>query len=124
MNPTKTSAVPKMRIQLTLFLLAILAAFAFAQAQQVPVVVSYPEDTPQSVLEDAMDAIRKAVGCDSGVHTGMLMLTSMFQGGIITHEYSIIKGFAAKATKDALDQVKALGYDALVEHDQTFDINS
>lgn len=54
----------------------------------------------------------------------MTMLMRSVQGGIITHEYSIIKGFAAKATKDALDQVKALGYDALVEHDQTFEINS
>lgn len=63
--PTRATAEAKMKIQLTLFLLAILAAFAFAQAPQVPVVVSYPEDTPQSVLEDAMDAIRKAVGCDS-----------------------------------------------------------
>jgi len=91
-----------MKLQLTLFLLAIVAAFALAQAPQVPVVVSYPEDTPQSVLEEAMDAIKKA-------------------GGIITHEYSIIKGFAAKATKDALDTVKALGYDAVVEADQIID---
>lgn len=51
-----------MKIQLTVWLLAILAALVLAQAPQVPVVVSYPEDTPQSVLEDAMDAIRKAVG--------------------------------------------------------------
>lgn len=58
-----------MRIQLTVWLLAILAALVLAQAPQVPVVVSYPEDTPQSVLEDAMDAIRKAVGHAATPHT-------------------------------------------------------
>lgn len=50
-----------MKLAFTLLLPALLAAFAFAQAPQKPVIVSYPEDTPQSIIEEAMDAIRKAV---------------------------------------------------------------
>lgn len=53
---------PNMRLGFTLFLMAMVAAFAFAQAPQIPVVISYPEETPQSVIEEAMEAIRKAVG--------------------------------------------------------------
>ena len=51
-----------MKLGFTLFLMAIVAAFAFAQAPQIPVVVSYPAETPQSVIEEAMEAIKKAVG--------------------------------------------------------------
>ena len=47
------------------------------------------------------------------------------QGGIITHEYTIIKGFAAKASEQALDTVQALGkeHDITVEADQVVSIN-
>lgn len=42
-------------------LLALLAVLALAVAPQKQVIVSYPKDTPTSVVEEAMDAIRKAV---------------------------------------------------------------
>ena len=48
-----------------LLLPALLAGFAYAQAPQQAVIVSYPQDTPQSVLEEAMEAIKKAVSRDS-----------------------------------------------------------
>ena len=49
------------------------AAVAIAVVQpQKAVIVSYPEDTPDSVVEKAMDAIKEA-------------------GGSITHEYKLIK---------------------------------
>ena len=41
--------------------LLVLAAFAAAVAPQKQVVVSYSEDTPQSVIDQAMEAIKKAV---------------------------------------------------------------
>ena len=50
-----------MKFGFALLLVAMLAVMAFAQAPQIPVVVSYPEETPQSVIEEAMEAIRKAV---------------------------------------------------------------
>ena len=50
---------------------------------------------------------------------------SLSQGGIITHEYSLIKGFAAKASETALDIVQTLGeqHDVVIEADQTVSIN-
>ena len=50
-----------MKLVLHVLLLAALSAFAGAVTHQKPVIVSYPADTPQSVLEQAMDAIKKAV---------------------------------------------------------------
>lgn len=50
-----------MRFAFGIFLFALLAAFALAVAPQKPVIVSYPNDTPQSVIDQAMDAIKKAV---------------------------------------------------------------
>ena len=50
-----------MKLALHILLLAVLSAFAGAVSPQKPVIVSYPEDTPQSVLEQAMAAVEKAV---------------------------------------------------------------
>ena len=50
-----------MKLTISLLLIALLAAFAAAAAPHKPVIVSYPNDTPQSVVEQAMEAIRKAV---------------------------------------------------------------
>ena len=59
-------------MRFTLFFVAIacLFAFALAAAPQKAIVVTYEDpNTPQSVVDSAMEAIRKA-------------------GGVITHEYS------------------------------------
>lgn len=53
-------------------LVCLFALTAVALAPQKAVIVTYPEDTPDSVLDQAKDAIRKA-------------------GGMITHEYKLIK---------------------------------
>lgn len=47
------------------------------------------------------------------------------QGGVITHEYNIIKGFAAKASAKALDTVQAMGTQSnvVIEDDQVVSIN-
>ena len=50
-----------MKFLFGIMLMALLAVFAQAVAEQKPVVVSYPQDTPQSVLDKAMEAIKKAV---------------------------------------------------------------
>lgn len=50
-----------MKLHLHILLLTALSALAGAVSPQKPVVVSYPADTPQSVLEQAMAAIKKAV---------------------------------------------------------------
>jgi len=50
-----------MKIAFGLLCTSLLAAVALAAAPQKPVIVSYPNDTPNSVLDEAKDAIRKAV---------------------------------------------------------------
>ena len=48
------------------------------------------------------------------------------KGGVITHEYQLIKAFAANAPAKALDSVQAMGsqYNAVVEDDQIVTANN
>ncbi|PGH06340.1 hypothetical protein AJ80_08174 [Polytolypa hystricis UAMH7299] len=78
-----------MKLFLHLILTFLLAAFV-AAGELKDVIVTYPADTPDTVLDQAKSAIKDA-------------------GGIITHEYNLIKGFAAKASAQALQTVSALG---------------
>ncbi|KAH7117975.1 hypothetical protein B0J11DRAFT_583351 [Dendryphion nanum] len=82
-----------MRFAIFSFLLALLATYAVAVAPILkPVIVSYSDDTPDDIVKSAKQAILDAKG-------------------IITHEYSIFKGFAAKAPESILQTVKTLGTD-------------
>lgn len=106
-----------MKFPLLSLLLVILAAFAFAAGTQKSVIISYPESTPDSVLDQAKDAIRAAV---SLVPRNAVGLLTSRQGGIITHEYNLIKGFAAQVPDKILGTIQAWGaeYNALIEEDQ------
>ncbi|KIW13648.1 hypothetical protein PV08_08839 [Exophiala spinifera] len=80
-------------MRFSILLLLAFVAYVFAlSAHQKPVVISYPADTPPSVIEKAMEEVEK-------------------DGGIITHEYSLIKGFAAKVASATLDKISALAED-------------
>jgi len=49
------------------------------------------------------------------------------QGGVITHEYHLIKGFAAKASDEALNLIQSLGegkHVPTVEEDKVVSINN
>ncbi|KAK5658604.1 hypothetical protein OQA88_1997 [Cercophora sp. LCS_1] len=85
------------------FFIALLAFFTgvIAVDIQKSVIITYPENTPDHVLDQAKKAIKDG-------------------GGMITHEYQLIKGFAAKMGEKVLDTVSAWGkeYNALVEEDQ------
>ncbi|OCK80186.1 hypothetical protein K432DRAFT_382465 [Lepidopterella palustris CBS 459.81] len=96
-----------MRFAILSLLLALLAAYAIAVAPQKSVIVSYPDNTPDSVLSQAKAAIVDA-------------------GGIITHEYKIIKAFACNAPAAVLENVQAWGsaYNAVVEDDSVVSINN
>lgn len=51
-----------MKFLFNLLLVALFAVFAMAATtEQKPVIVSYPKGTPDSVIEEAMEAVRKAV---------------------------------------------------------------
>jgi len=93
-------------MKLTIF--SVLAFVAATLAVQMPlrsVIVSYPDNTPDSVVDQAMDAIKAA-------------------GGMVTHEYKLFKGFAAKAPAKVLETVQTWGneYHAVVEEDQMVSI--
>ncbi|TVY68809.1 Uncharacterized protein LSUE1_G004529 [Lachnellula suecica] len=95
-------------MKLTLFAILALATVVLSAAKpQKAVIVSYPDDTPDSVINSAMDAIKTA-------------------GGMITHEYKLIKGFAATAPAKALEMVQTMGndYHAVIEEDQIASINN
>lgn len=50
-----------MRFAIFSFLLALLAAYAMAVAPLRSVIISYPNETPQDVVDSACDAIENAV---------------------------------------------------------------
>ncbi|GAD97320.1 conserved hypothetical protein [Paecilomyces variotii No. 5] len=82
-----------------------LLPLAQAVSSQKSFIVTYPKDTPDSVLTTAKDAITEA-------------------GGLITHEYHLIKGFAAKASASVIENVSTLSsaYSPSVEEDQVVSI--
>lgn len=67
-----------MRLSLQTLLFAFLALFAtlsFAvAAEQKAVIVSYPDSTPDSVLDQAKEAILSAGGSITHEYVGMLLL--------------------------------------------------
>ncbi|GAB1313367.1 Inhibitor I9 domain-containing protein [Madurella fahalii] len=85
------------------FLLATLTLLSGATAveTQKSVLISYPPETPDSILDEAKKTIVDA-------------------GGSITHEYKIFKGFAATVGAKILETVSVMGqeYQVLVEEDQ------
>ncbi|KAH6717854.1 hypothetical protein BKA61DRAFT_475274 [Leptodontidium sp. MPI-SDFR-AT-0119] len=95
-------------MRFTIFSILALATVALtATMPQKSVIISYEDNnTPDSVIEEAKAAIKAA-------------------GGIITHEYQLIKGFACKAPAKALELVQIAGNDwkAVIEEDQMVSIN-
>ena len=50
-----------MKFLLVTLILAVLAVISSAVTTQKAVIVSYPQDAPDSIMSEAMDAIREAV---------------------------------------------------------------
>ncbi|CRG83217.1 hypothetical protein PISL3812_00568 [Talaromyces islandicus] len=78
----------------------------FAVESQKSVIISFPDNTPDSVILEAKKTITDA-------------------GGWITHEYNLFKGFAAKATSNALQTISTTSTNFLpvIEEDQVVSIN-
>ncbi|KAJ2904953.1 Protease propeptide/inhibitor [Zalerion maritima] len=90
----------------TIFAAALAATQgAFAADIQKSVIVTYDMSTPDSIVNAAMDSIKSA-------------------GGIVTHEYKLIKGFSAKAPEKILHSVQTWGnrYNALIEEDEVVSV--
>ncbi|EAT90867.1 hypothetical protein HBI56_217240 [Parastagonospora nodorum] len=81
-----------MRFALTASFVALLATFAMAVAPQKSVIMSWPNDTPDSVVQAAKQAIIDAKGT-------------------ITHEYNIIKGFACTGPASVFEFVSTMNND-------------
>ncbi|KAL8911401.1 MAG: hypothetical protein Q9172_007681 [Xanthocarpia lactea] len=81
-------------------LLPLFGLLAFASAQR-QVLITYPHDTPPSIVESAKKAI-------------------LATGGKITEEYSLIKSFAATLSSEAIDTINSLSssHKPIVEDDQ------
>lgn len=94
-----------MKFILATLVLALLGIAAAASPQQRQILITYPKDTPMSVVEEAKDVIRDA-------------------GGFITHDFGdysislsdcltltgldLIKGFIATTTAKVTTKIKAL----------------
>ncbi|KAH9826400.1 inhibitor propeptide protein [Teratosphaeria destructans] len=94
-------------MRIYLLLLAVFAALGFGSTSTPPkpYIISYPDDTDASVIHQARKAIEDA-------------------GGVIEHEYTLIKALAVKASKTMLEPVQAMGteHNVLIEEDQTISI--
>ncbi|KAI6794209.1 hypothetical protein KC367_g6534 [Hortaea werneckii] len=90
-----------MKLQITFLLIALFAVLSLAADSDRQVIVSYPKGTPQNIMDEAMEEIRKA-------------------GGMIEHEYSLIKGFVATGPAKIFETVKTMGegHNVLVEEDK------
>ncbi|KAL8690038.1 MAG: hypothetical protein Q9218_004423 [Villophora microphyllina] len=84
--------------------LVALGSASLAQAQR-QVLVTYPDNTPPSIIQEAKKAIVAA-------------------GGEITKEYSFIKSFAATVSDEVLSSIHALSepHRPIVEDDGTVNI--
>ncbi|MCJ1477355.1 hypothetical protein MMC13_006026 [Lambiella insularis] len=78
-----------MKFYILSILMSLLVLSASAALPKKQVIITYPNNTPDSVLDEAKVAITSA-------------------GGIITHEYELIRGFAVKASAKVLDKVNTL----------------
>lgn len=102
---------------------ALLAPLAMAVAPQRSVILSWPNETPDQIVEDAKEAIRKAKGVSKSPHASLcsLYVASKYLTltHLVTHEYNIIKGFAAQAPASALEFVTTLSdvYKVDIEED-------
>ncbi|KAI1471505.1 uncharacterized protein F4812DRAFT_181319 [Daldinia caldariorum] len=95
-----------MRFFTTIAAALAVAAGVSAVDIEKSVIVSFPSGTTDDIVNRAKDDIRKA-------------------GGVITHEYQLIKGFAAKAPQKILETVSAWSaeYNAVIEEDQVVQIS-
>ncbi|KAH8726073.1 hypothetical protein GQ44DRAFT_614557 [Phaeosphaeriaceae sp. PMI808] len=78
-----------MRFALTSLTIALLATLTMAVAPHKSVIMSWPNDTPDSVIEAAKQKIIDG-------------------NGVITHEYNIIKGFACHAPASVFEVVSTM----------------
>ncbi|EHA48291.1 hypothetical protein MCOR27_006109 [Pyricularia oryzae] len=95
-------------MKLFAYIIAALTLVSTGLAVEVKkqVIITYPSETPDSVVQNAKDKITES-------------------GGVITHSYDLIKGFAATVGEAMLETVSTLDdqYKAVVEEEQILSIS-
>ncbi|TVY23870.1 Uncharacterized protein LHYA1_G006167 [Lachnellula hyalina] len=93
-------------MKIAIFSVVALAALVSGLLPQKSVIITYPDATPNDIIDSAKSTIKDA-------------------GGTITHEYKLIKGFAAKVPASALETftTSSKEYHAVIEEDQMVSIN-
>jgi len=96
-------------MKLSLIMIPALLAVGIGAVAQAPkaVLFTYPDNTPDSVVTEAMNMIK-------------------INGGTITHQYTLFKGFAAQGPAELFDTVQAWtssSYPATIEEDQVVTAN-
>jgi len=82
------------------YLIALLLPALAAAKKSINYIVTFQPDTPDSVIQGAMAAVKA-------------------NGGQITHEYKIIRGFSVYAPAEAVNQVSTLAseWSPVIEED-------
>ncbi|OJD20016.1 hypothetical protein AJ78_00032 [Emergomyces pasteurianus Ep9510] len=90
-----------MKIYFFTLVLALLAPAVLAVTPERTVLVTYPENTPCSVIDQAVQAVKDA-------------------GGKVTHQFELIKGFAATGPSTVFEMVSTLSekFRPWIEDDQ------
>lgn len=114
------------RILQALSLIFVCVAAASPQKQ---VLITYPQDIPQSELDVHRKEITSAVSWTIDLDKKCNLINKSCQGGEIVHEYHLIKGFIVKISTEALDSIsswmqKLDKYKPVIEDDQTVSIQN
>lgn len=94
------------KILLPLVALVTIGSAISAPAQR-QVMITYPDGTHESVLEQAKEAIVAAACAFLPNHYSSAPLTRP-KGGKVTQEYTMIKGFTATVSNEILDTLSTL----------------
>ncbi|PWW76813.1 hypothetical protein C7212DRAFT_320254 [Tuber magnatum] len=89
------------------YLVALLLPALAAAGKRVNYIVTFQPDTPDSVIQEAMASVKA-------------------NGGQVTHEYKIIKGFSVYAPYEAVNQVsiQASEWKPVIEEDSVVNTQS
>jgi hypothetical protein len=117
-----------MRFAILSTLFAVFVTSTMAVAPLKSVIISYPNETPQEVVEKAMESIKDAVRTSPSLPLDFedrvcwlaVTILTVRQGGEITHIYNIIKGFACLAPATILETVQTMDaeHKITIEEDQ------
>ncbi|KIV87993.1 hypothetical protein PV10_09173 [Exophiala mesophila] len=116
-----------MRFYTTILILCALFVAALARPPPLKmVVVSYPKDTPPSIVDKAIEEVRKAGGIVTHQYCKSIRQQLAAVHGLTFH-LALIKGFTAKVSDAMIEKINTLSndkYPAFVEDDSIITISN